>query len=798
MAANSTQSPFLEARSFMAEAVEEAYGESSNVATHQPFLSVYEVEGFAESSDPESEAYVGFLNEMYDEEFDEVLSDLMTEASGLYESRFVGEATVANGNEAAKMLQRHFAPLQQETGAMLRAMENKLGERQLNTLTENEIDEFLEAYSSSQPLVTPSFENFGGWLKKAVGKITKGAVNLAKKGIRSLAKLGLGPILRRLLKLIGPLLKRVLQSAIGKLPPWLQPIAGKLAERLPFMKEMEEDFADEEDENPATFDVGQLQQEFNRQVADMLFAPGEIEQDLEVARAVASAETSMDSRLHDLSSARERFITELGNLKEDEDPTPLVEQFLPALIPVLKLGLKLGGRQRVVNFLAKFVAKLIRKFIGPRYAPALSQAIVDIGLRLMQLETTADDEARAASAAVAATVEETMQRVAALPDYILDDTELLEGFALEAFEQAATANLPPVLPNSVYQQRPDLQEAKNLKGTWLLLPLNGAKRYKKFCRPVKVKITPHNAMAVESFGEMTLGEFLEDQLGVSPGLDVEAEMHLYEAIPGTTLPEIAQLESQTPGLGSRDEQSVSQFHPLTPEAAGMLLNEPGLGREVPIRALRNRRSPQVGQRFYHLSVPGRRPLMTAKPSGQGSVRRPTNVAVTLDFPGNEIRLSLFLSERRAQAIGVKLRQQAHIGTLITAFKEVLDRRLDRVLNGSRRGHVKIVHAALAPQRAQGNALSQLPSFVTDAVTRRLKEWLIKALASFLKQHASQFVAATEDSDDGVTLRFAIQSPPGFTMLRDALKGKMPTLSGLAAFAGSPAVKLTVAAGYQHA
>jgi hypothetical protein len=42
---------------------------------------------------------------------------------------------------------------------------------------------------------------------------------------------------------------------------------------------------------------------------------------------------------------------------------------------------------------------------------------------------------------VAGTVEDTVNRVGSLSDYILDNQELLEGFALEAFERAAVRQL---------------------------------------------------------------------------------------------------------------------------------------------------------------------------------------------------------------------------------------------------------------------------------------------------------------------------------------------------------------------
>ena len=51
-------------------------------------------------------------------------------------------------------------------------------------------------------------------------------------------------------------------------------------------------------------------------------------------------------------------------------------------------------------------------------------------------------------------VKDTVRRVAGLPDYLLDDQELFEGFALEAFELAAAANLPHVLPAEAYREAP--------------------------------------------------------------------------------------------------------------------------------------------------------------------------------------------------------------------------------------------------------------------------------------------------------------------------------------------------------
>ena len=143
---------------------------------------------------------------------------------------------------------------------------------------------------------------------------------------------------------------------------------------------------------------------------------------------------------------------------------------------------------------------------------------------MLNLETTPEAEAEAAQAAIMATVEDTMRQVAALPEYILDNQELLEGYALEAFENAAAANLPPVLSEEVYRQRPELRETTGIKGTWVLQPLGsgGHYKYKKYTRIFDIKISPHTARVVKICCGTPLMVFLRDRLGLSPGKTIKA------------------------------------------------------------------------------------------------------------------------------------------------------------------------------------------------------------------------------------------------------------------------------------
>jgi len=788
------QAPFLDVRSFVTEEGSRDVIEPETTGPpSSPFLSLYESEEGAGLVDPEAEEYVTFLNEFYDEEFDEALYALVDEAAAIYETRFPHEQEdpQTTGYEAERLLDQHFAPLVAESEAMFEALAKELGQRDPHSLSEDEIETIVDRYQPSGELV-PSFEDFFGSLKKIVKKVASKAVDLAKKGISIAAKLGLGPILEKSKALIKPLLKRVIQTAIGKLPPYLQPIARKLAERLPFLKELEESY-ESVPEATGTSEVAEIQYEFNQQVANLLFADTEVEQDLEVAEALTEQQVPTTYPLAELDRARDELVENLRSLKEGEDPTPYVEEFVPAILPALRIGIRLAGRKRVVDFLARFLARLIQRFVGPQYAPALSQAIVDAGLRLLQLEATPEDESRAAASAVAATVEETVQRVAAAPDYVLDNQELLEGFALEAFEQAAAANLPPVLSEETYRKRPDLREARRLRGVWVMMPRRRWKRrYKKWSGRIPIRrLNPRRFAALRTFEGAPLEEALEEQLGIDSGEEVEAFVHLYEAMPGTLPSDIARQEEKISGLHSADGHD--QLHPLTTEAAALLAGEPGLGRDIDPEQPLDPHTATAGERFYYLEVPGKRPLTVTEPSGRAKARRLTQLRLILDFPKNEIRIYLFLSEIRAQEIAVKLRQHAHIGMITTRLQQIIDRGLRRALRGAF-GRLKIVHEAATPGQGLG-ALRRLPSLVPQVLLRRLQEWVLKGLSDQLKQRTDEYIKAAEDTVDGVTLVITIENPPGFPQLRQALKGQGLSLASLKMSDGTPPVQIKIIPGY---
>ena len=829
MTTENAAAPFLDVQSFVQEEAEEPRPAPPG-APWSPFVSVYEsAEWERQADEPLREAYATLVNDLYDEEFDESLYELLTSAQGLHQDRLASGLSVA---EADRVVTRHFAQLIGESESMLDAMARELGSRNVVTI-DQELDQFAERYVPASPL-EPEFEDF---LKKFIRKVGRGVRTLAKTAVKGITTLGVGAILGRIKAIVPAMLKQVMQKAIGRLPEAVRPAATTLAQRLGFAvkppapptspaptaapleppasagaQEPAAAATPEPAPGPApaatapapppedagspvqpaaTSEVPDLQLELDELLAEAMLSDDEVELELEAARMNSRAAAT--SAYADLDRARERFAQELDQLKEGESPAPYVENFLPALLPPLRIAIRLIGRPHVVNFLASPIAKLTANLVGPQQAPALSRAIVDAGLKLVNLE--AEDEApnRLATAAVTATVEETLTRVASLPDHILDNQELLEGFALEAFEQAAAANLPAVFTDATYRKRPDLLEG-GVNATWIMLPLRRP-RYKRCSRTFNVTITPHMAEAVEGFEDAPLAEYLQDQLGFAEGETLEAEVHLFEVLPGGTAADIARNETETPGLGAADEATLSQLQPLTNEAAGVLLGKPGLGRALPPGS--NVRTLVPGQRVFHLDL-GRRPLTAATVMGRPRVRRPVRVNVTLDAVNDQLRVCVFLSEVKAQRLAVRFRQQAHVGALTVAFSKLLGRRLPNILQGRRRRRLRIVHASIAPATPAA-VFDQLPAIVSQAFIAKVQEWLTGAFTEFAKTQAQRFLTAAEAPADGVTLCFTVDHPPGLKEIGQLLThggAAGPAIAETLAKAAAPTVHVDAVPGFK--
>src|SRR5690349_14558064 len=86
------QAPFVDVQSFATEeGGRDVPDRETSAPSNSPFLSLYEVEEGGTFVNPETEEYATFLNELYDEEFNEALCTLVDEAASVYETTFPHE-----------------------------------------------------------------------------------------------------------------------------------------------------------------------------------------------------------------------------------------------------------------------------------------------------------------------------------------------------------------------------------------------------------------------------------------------------------------------------------------------------------------------------------------------------------------------------------------------------------------------------------------------------------------------------------------------------------------------------------
>jgi hypothetical protein len=735
-----------------------------------PFLPEYG--SSPAQADARAEAFTDLLGELYDEEFEEAVTDLVHEASALAEERFAFEAgdPVAERLEAERGVRDYLAPLALECEAMVDRVAQAVGEADLTSMSEAELDEFLERLAPGPTALPPTLDQFGGSFFKKIKKGVQGAVKIVKKGVALAKKLSpIHLLLDRLKGVVRPLLERVLKFAIDKLPVALRPVAGQLAKRFLGIGPAAE--AEDEEEaagEPTAEDPAIIARELDTRIAAYTLAGEDFDRQAAVEDFGVEQESG-SMAWHELQYERARFAEEVSQLEEGEDGAPVVERFVPAILAALRLGIKVVGRPRVVNFLAGLLAQLIAKYVGKAQATPLSRALVDTGLGLVSLE--APDRAETESGyALAATLEDTVSRLSEAPDAAWESEALLEAYVREAFQAAASAHFPDAMI------RRELHEAAQSSGAWVLMPRGTRqKHYKKYTRVLDVTLTPQMASALKSFGDTPVQAILRDKLSLSTDQPVAARVHLYEAVAGSTLPDIAMHEKRVRGLGSTRREAWSLIHPLTPEAAGILLKEPGLGHAVDPKFLAQRNTITVGQRFYFLEIASAKARLVGRPRGGRRSARVSQTNVTIDFPKGELRVFLFFAEAEAQALSTMLRGRAPAGPALAALKKGLESRLGTMLSGVPTRAVRVVHEAVPTEQFRSPVIGAGLKLVGRSLGRVVLRWVLEALRRELEQRpdqfGGQFTRAADAETDGVTVQLTFRQPAFMPPLRGVLAGK---------------------------
>jgi len=785
--AQSEQNPFAEA---MAEAVPEA--ESTPAAERMAPVD----EGaspFAESlgeAMPQSESdrlLAQAFAELRDEAFDEAVAFLTEETEQAVAERFTDESPSSSA-ERERYADAQLSSVRFEAGQYLESLEQTLAGQDLESLSEEQLSETLDRFDPQTGEMTPAGEEFIGAIVRKAKKVVKFVANTAKTVGKVAGKL-LGPVLQRLKKLINPLLKRVLSMAIGRLPAALQPAARTLAAKIT-SEALEHEGAYEASTPTNLVDVETLAESFDAALAEAITgeATGGYSGEYEEPEYESEYESAEDGRaLEHLAQARGALIDRIRSADDNEDLAPAVEQFAPVLLGALRVGINLVGRSKVVRFLAGYLGKLISRWVGPQLSGPLSNAIVDTGMRLVALE--AEDGTResrsdeAAPVALASVVEDTVRRLAENEDYVFENEDLLQLAAADAFGEAVATHFPQNLV------RPPLRQAPSVGGTFVARRPRSVRTYRKYNRTPEVEITAQVADALPTFGGSTVGAVLRAAGATFP---FRARMHIYQSATGTTLPRMIRTDR---GNGARGAVASSRVHPLTPEAAGLLLREPKLGATVAPAFLRSRNRIAVGQRFYLLepvNAAGALAMPPAATRAAASRLAPSRAWIVVNLRRAKITVGFYLSEADTQTVADGIRQGR--GPVLLQALTRAYRAMQQPSASAPAGHVRIVREDSEDHEDEAaKSPVSLPSAMVAALRRRIDAWVLPALATWARANGEAFARAAGHPDAGVTIRVRLSAVPGLDVLAQGGQGATPaTIEN--ALRGTPTIAITVTPG----
>jgi hypothetical protein len=670
---------------------------------HSPFA---EAAVAAEDGRRGAEVADALLAELDDAEFTEALEALGDEAAARH---LRSVATWSSEAEAPTLATADttewMSEVSTEAERVLGALEAHFGRRPADSLQDGEIEAVAGREGFTDPYNAQDLF-LGGLLDKAK-KLARGVGKLAQKGLALAGNLALGPLFGMLRKLVRPLLKKVLDSAIGRLPESLRPLAGKLATQLQGSAH----------EN--------LAEAFDRDVAEFVTAPNEA-----VAERLLTERQPMDGTAyekvgagHDLDEARARLNRELTVADPGVAPVEQLEQFIPvvmAAMPLIRTGIKVIGRDRIVDAIAKPLAHLIQGMAGPEAAKLLSRHIAGAGLGLLGLEAGTDDGSLGGEALVAA-AEDTVRQVLTLPAESLDHELLVETEVQDAFAEAAARHLPATVLRAELIER----ELDTEHGVWVMMPraTRPCFRYKKYTRVIPVRLTRPMARAVV----LSSGETLERRL-LDSGAEtwpVEGEVELYELLPGGALGQVAAFES--PEGADSPVTAVREFEELTATAATMLTGNPRLAQ-----AGRHAGHRGPGSRYFRFRHHGRAPHHLHH-------RHFFGLRWDLTAPQPVLSVTVAIGERDTHELAAQL-QRRQLVQVVSTVRRLLD------------------DAAL---QAMGRRLEQLlakheitvPTGGGRRLAERLADGMLRTVSQQLPGAAPTLAKAAQDPAPGATLTF---------------------------------------------
>jgi hypothetical protein len=270
------------------------------------------------------------------------------------------------------------------------------------------------------------------------------------------------------------------------------------------------------------------------------------------------------------------------------------------------------------------------------------------------------------------------------------------------------------------------------------------------------------------------------------------------------------------------------LHPLSKQAASLLLKEPRLGKDFSPTYTTRRTHVAVGQRFYYLEISGARLKIHRKQRDQrgapevstGRPAQSADIQAVINFVKSEIRLNYYLSEEDAKSLVEKLSQNDFVGASMN-IRHSIKTLLNGILRSNISNKVKIIHEAMPEmylenyndQQEQFAPLSMIKSAVSGislnagkTLLNKLIEMLVDKLSglahesvlSYFKSKAAEFKQAQAQPEDGVTIKIVwanIAGMSGIKAVINAIRGNLSinSISGLS-LPSIPTPEVKIAAG----
>ena len=212
--------------------------------------------------------------------------------------------------------------------------------------------------------------------------------------------------------------------------------------------------------------------------------------------------------------------------------------------------------------------------------------------------------------------------------------------------------------------------------------------------------------------------------------------------------------------------------------------------------MRSRHRIAAGQRFFHLEPTGPASMLALQEAAAPKPAAPTRAWTVINLRKARITVGFYLSETESQTVVTAIRAgrggPALLQALMAAYK-MMD------AAGKRdRGRLRILREEGEDFEEFAAKIGRLASGLTGSLRKRLRAWVLPALAAWVRANAEAFARAAAAPEDGVTIRVRLTGVPGLDLL-----GRLPGLPGVPGLPklavpkiprGTPSINITVTPG----